>query len=404
MSLKTTYFNTPVHEATKMLQFSDEDILDNSYGEIKRISLEEDETSEGADIDPEIFGKMDYENVTSGKHMGHIVLSTPVVNINYLFGTKPVLPGMLVMSHKDVEKVVYFASYLVTSSENDKYPVGKILSEAEYRTMKESGIDNVDVQMGAEAIETIMKMRGIDTDGIILHNIPILPLAFRFHPVPDPLTQDMVFKPWAVDRLTRRLIERNRYAAKHLAMGLPEIIERNEKRMVQEYTDAYINNGARGYAVLNDYGEPFEGLQSIARLLDGKHRKPWSYDPFDKVDVEKIKEIAEEIGKRHIDDDSIMLEAEDHELCGKAGVYVKDIITGIAKERYAEYEEFLDVLVTEGVRAFKRALFTYARDVYIFKDAVTEPIEKSLFSGIVPAMDLKSRNLAFVDIAGESEG
>ena len=221
------------------------------------------------------------------ERMGHIELATPVSHIWYFKGVPSSIGLMLDLSPRQLEKVLYFASYIVTYVNtdlvNNDIVEGQVLSDKEYNEYYEKyGKDAFEAGMGAEAIKTLLEK--IDVEGLaeslkaeledaqgqkkarIIKRLEIVE-AFRVSgnrpewmiltivPVIPPDLRPMVqldggrFATSDLNDLYRRVINRNNRLKRLLELGAPDIIIRNEKRMLQEAVDALINNGRRGRTV-----------------------------------------------------------------------------------------------------------------------------------------------------------
>ena len=239
------------------------------------------------------------------ERMGHIELATPVSHIWYFKGVPSSIGLMLDLSPRQLEKVLYFAAYIVTdvNSElvnNDLYE-GQVLVDKEYNEYLEKyGKDAFSAGMGAEAITKLLEK--IDVDALseelkaelddaqgqkkarIIKRLEIVE-SFRVSgnrpewmiltvvPVIPPDLRPMVqldggrFATSDLNDLYRRVINRNNRLKRLLELGAPDIIIRNEKRMLQEAVDALINNGRRGRTVT---GPGNRALKSLSDLLKGK--------------------------------------------------------------------------------------------------------------------------------------
>ena len=239
------------------------------------------------------------------ERMGHIELATPVSHIWYFKGVPSSIGLMLDLSPRQLEKVLYFAAYIVTEVNtdlvnNDLVP-GQILSDKEYNEYLEKyGRDAFSAGMGAESIKKLLE--DIDIDELaaelklelddaqgqkkarIIKRLEIVE-AFRVSgnrpewmilsvvPVIPPDLRPMVqldggrFATSDLNDLYRRVINRNNRLKRLLELGAPDIIIRNEKRMLQEAVDALINNGRRGRTVT---GPGNRALKSLSDLLKGK--------------------------------------------------------------------------------------------------------------------------------------
>ena len=239
------------------------------------------------------------------ERMGHIELATPVSHIWYFKGVPSSIGLMLDLSPRQLEKVLYFASYIVTYVNtdlvNNDLVEGQVLSDKEYNEYYEKyGKDAFEAGMGAEAIKILLEK--IDVEGLaeslkaeledaqgqkkarIIKRLEIVE-AFRISgnrpewmiltivPVIPPDLRPMVqldggrFATSDLNDLYRRVINRNNRLKRLLELGAPDIIIRNEKRMLQEAVDALINNGRRGRTVT---GPGNRALKSLSDLLKGK--------------------------------------------------------------------------------------------------------------------------------------
>ena len=234
------------------------------------------------------------------ERMGHIELAAPVSHIWYFRGTPSRLGLMLDMSPRLLEKVLYFASYIVIDPGDTPLLKYQILSEKEYRDMYERYEDDFRAGMGAEAIKELLqeidveklceelheeleassgqkKMRiikrlevaesfrqsGNKPEWMILDVLPVIPPELR------PMVQldGGRFATSDLNDLYRRVINRNNRLRRLLQLEAPDIIVRNEKRMLQEAVDSLIDNGRRGRSVT---GPNNRALKSLSDLLKGK--------------------------------------------------------------------------------------------------------------------------------------
>ncbi len=234
------------------------------------------------------------------ERMGHIELATPVSHIWYFKGVPSAMGLMLDISPRHLEKVLYFASYIVTDVGSTNLLANQILTEKEYREAYEKYGDKFSAGMGAEAILELLKK--IDLEALskelkteleestgqkkarIIKRLEIIE-AFRLSgnrpewmimtvvPVIPPELRPMVqldggrFATSDLNDLYRRVINRNNRLKRLLELGAPDLIIRNEKRMLQEAVDALINNGRRGRTVT---GPGNRALKSLSDLLKGK--------------------------------------------------------------------------------------------------------------------------------------
>lgn len=236
------------------------------------------------------------------ERMGHIELAAPVSHIWYFKGIPSRMGLVLDMSPRALEKVLYFASYIVTYVKEGKTPLylKQLLTETEYREYKSQYGDSFQAKMGAEAIREILRKidlkaeskelteeletatgqkrvrisrrlevieafihSGNKPEWMILEAVPVIPPDLR------PMVQldGGRFATSDLNDLYRRIINRNNRLAKLLDINAPEIIVRNEKRMLQEAVDALIDNGRRGRPVTGPGNRP---LKSLSEMLKGK--------------------------------------------------------------------------------------------------------------------------------------
>ena len=234
------------------------------------------------------------------ERMGHIELAAPVSHIWYFKGIPSRMGLILDISPKVLEKVLYFAAYIVLESDTKEIQVKQVLSEREYQKAKEDFGDTFRVGMGAESIQELLQRIDLDKeskelktelktstgqkrariikrlevieafresgnnpDWMILTVIPVIPPDLR------PMVQldGGRFATSDMNDLYRRIINRNNRLKRLLELGAPDIIVRNEKRMLQEAVDALINNGRRGRPVT---GPGNRALKSLSDMLKGK--------------------------------------------------------------------------------------------------------------------------------------
>ena len=243
--------------------------------------------------------------VTSSKvrreRMGHISLACPVSHIWYFKGIPSRIGLILSISPRALERVLYFAAYIVLDPGTTNLTKQQLLTEAEYQeTVQKYGRDSFKAGMGAEAIQTLLKeldlkkleeelkedlktstgqrrvrsirrleevesflQSGNKPEWMIMTVIPVIPPDLR------PMVQldGGRFATSDLNDLYRRVINRNNRLKRLLELGAPEIIIRNEKRMLQEAVDALIDNGRRGRAVT---GPGNRALKSLSDMLKGK--------------------------------------------------------------------------------------------------------------------------------------
>ncbi|MBP3912780.1 MAG: DNA-directed RNA polymerase subunit beta' [Lachnospiraceae bacterium] len=235
------------------------------------------------------------------ERMGHIELAAPVSHIWYFKGIPSRMGLILDMSPRSLEKVLYFASYIVLDPADAEGLVKKqILSESDYIEARETYGWNFRVGMGAEAVQELLRTIDLETESAelkkelkestgqkrarIIKRLEVVE-AFRESgnrpewmvmnviPVIPPDLRPMVqldggrFATSDLNDLYRRIINRNNRLKRLLELGAPEIIVRNEKRMLQEAVDALIDNGRRGRPVT---GPGNRSLKSLSDMLKGK--------------------------------------------------------------------------------------------------------------------------------------
>ncbi|KMZ54232.1 DNA-directed RNA polymerase subunit beta' [Dorea sp. D27] len=234
------------------------------------------------------------------ERMGHIALAAPVSHIWYFKGIPSRMGLILDLSPRTLEKVLYFASYIVLDKGETDLQYKQVLSEQEYQESRESWGSSFRVGMGAEAIKELLESIDLDKEyeelqaGLegatgqkrarIVKRLEVVE-AFRESgnkpewmimtaiPVIPPDLRPMVqldggrFATSDLNDLYRRIINRNNRLKRLLELGAPDIIVRNEKRMLQEAVDALIDNGRRGRPVT---GPGNRALKSLSDMLKGK--------------------------------------------------------------------------------------------------------------------------------------
>ena len=241
------------------------------------------------------------------ERMGHIELAAPVSHIWYFKGIPSRIGLMLDISPRMLEKVLYFALYIVTDPGNvPELQKKQLLTEKEYRDMREKYEDDFQAGMGAESIKKLLTE--IDLDELsgqlkkeltnasgqkrvrILKRLDVVE-AFRLSgnrpewmildcvPVIPPDLRPMVqldggrFATSDLNDLYRRVINRNNRLKRLLELNAPDIIVRNEKRMLQEAVDALIDNGRRGRPVTGPNNRPLKSLSDMLKGKQGRFRQ-----------------------------------------------------------------------------------------------------------------------------------
>ena len=240
------------------------------------------------------------------ERMGHIELAAPVSHIWYFKGIPSRMGLILDISPRLLEQVLYFASYIVVEPGRTPLQKKQILSEKDYRDMREKYEDEFDAGMGAEYIKKLLAE--IDLEGLsaslkeelesatgqkrarLLKRLEVVE-SFRLSgnrpewmildvvPVIPPDIRPMVqldggrFATSDLNDLYRRVINRNNRLKRLLELGAPDIIVRNEKRMLQEAVDALIDNGRRGRPVTGPNNRPLKSLSDMLKGKQGRFRQ-----------------------------------------------------------------------------------------------------------------------------------
>ncbi len=241
------------------------------------------------------------------ERMGHIELAAPVAHIWYFKGIPSRIALVLDISPRNLEKVIYFASYIVTDKGTSGLTKCQILTEKEYvEAVEKYGKGSFKAEMGAEALEKLLKevdleklsaqikkelekaseqkkiklSKRLDTvesfrlsgnrpEWMIMNVVPVIPPELR------PMVQldGGRFATSDLNDLYRRVINRNNRLKRLLELGAPEIIVRNEKRMLQESVDALIDNGRRGRPVTGAGNRPLKSLSDMLKGKQGRFRQ-----------------------------------------------------------------------------------------------------------------------------------
>ena len=241
------------------------------------------------------------------ERMGHIELAAPVSHIWYFKGTPSRIGQMLEISQKRLEEVLYFTKYIVTDPGETSLEKKQILTEKEYQDARERFEDKFKAGMGAEAIKTLLQE--IDVESLanelktelkdlpqgqkrikLLKRLEIVE-AFRVSgnrpewmildvvPVIPPDLRPMVpldggrYATSDLNDLYRRVINRNNRLKRMLELEAPDIIVRNEKRMLQEAVDALIDNGRHGRPVTGPNNRAFKSLSDMLKGKQGRFRQ-----------------------------------------------------------------------------------------------------------------------------------
>lgn len=240
------------------------------------------------------------------ERLGHIELAAPVSHIWYFKGIPSRMGLLLDMSPRHLEKIIYFASYVVVDTGNTPLIKRQLLSENEYRESREKYSQSFKALMGAEAIKKLLEeidleklavelkkevkevsgqrriraIRRLEVvesfrksssrpDWMVLDVVPVIPPELR------PMVQldGGRFATSDLNDLYRRVINRNNRLKRLLELGAPDIIVRNEKRMLQEAVDALIDNGRRGRPVTGPGNRPLKSLSDMLKGKQGRFRQ-----------------------------------------------------------------------------------------------------------------------------------
>ncbi len=241
------------------------------------------------------------------ERMGHIELASPVAHIWYLRSIPSKIGLLLNMTLKEVESILYLEKYVVVESEIEEYPVGTILTEEKYYSLKEIYGDKICIETGALAIAKLLKSLNLEKlaeeivlemhstqsearrkklgkrlhlvkafkqsgnrpEWMILNVIPVIPPELR----PLVPLEGGRFATSDLNDLYRRVINRNVRLKKLIDLDAPEIILKNEKRMLQEAVDALFDNGKRGRPITGPNRRPLKSLSDVLKGKQGRFRQ-----------------------------------------------------------------------------------------------------------------------------------
>lgn len=317
-------------KAVKISLASPEKILDWSHGEVKKpetINYRTFKPERDGLFCAKIFGPVKDFECNCGKYkrmkhrgvvcekcgveviqskvrrerLGHIKLAAPVAHIWFLKSLPSKIGAVLDMTLKQLERILYFEQYAVVSSETEAIPVGTLLTEEKYRAAKQDYLGQFEVGIGAEAIRELLAKQNLEElsktlrvemhetgsqtkraklgkrlhvieafldsgnrpEWMVLQVIPVLPPDLR----PLVPLEGGRFATSDLNDLYRRVINRNNRLKRLLELDAPDIIIRNEKRMLQEAVDVLFDNGRRGRVITGANKRP---LKSLADMLKGK--------------------------------------------------------------------------------------------------------------------------------------
>ena len=241
------------------------------------------------------------------ERMGHIALAAPVSHIWYFKGTPSRIGQVLEISQKRLEEVLYFTKYIVTDPGNTSLMKKQLLSEKDYQEAREKFEDDFKAGMGAEAIQELLKEIDLDQlsnelkaelkdlpqgqkrikllkrleiveafrlsgnrpEWMVLNVVPVIPPELR----PMVMLDGGRYATSDLNDLYRRVINRNNRLKRMLDLEAPDIIIRNEKRMLQEAVDALIDNGRHGRPVTGPNNRAFKSLSDMLKGKQGRFRQ-----------------------------------------------------------------------------------------------------------------------------------
>ena len=241
------------------------------------------------------------------ERLGHIKLAAPVAHIWFLKSLPSKIGAVLDMTLKQLEKILYFEQYAIVQSDIDGFPPGTLLSEEKYRQMKDEYPGKFKVGIGAEAIRELLASKDLDAlskelreemattnsqtkrqklgkrlfvieafcesgnkpEWMVLEVIPVLPPDLR----PLVPLEGGRFATSDLNDLYRRVINRNNRLKRLLELDAPDIIIRNEKRMLQEAVDVLFDNGRRGRVITGANKRPLKSLSDMLKGKQGRFRQ-----------------------------------------------------------------------------------------------------------------------------------
>ncbi len=240
------------------------------------------------------------------ERMGHIQLAVPVSHIWYFKSLPSRIGNLLDVSIRELERILYYESYLIIDPGNTSYNEGDVISEEEYLDLEEAG-KTFDARMGAEAVREMLAKIDIDESAVtlraqakvetsaqrkkdILKRLRIIESFRQSNNRPEWMIMDVIpvippdlrplvpleggrFATSDLNDLYRRVINRNNRLKKLIDIQAPEVILRNEKRMLQEAVDALFDNGRRTHSVRGDSKRPLKSLSDLLKGKQGRFRQ-----------------------------------------------------------------------------------------------------------------------------------
>ena len=240
------------------------------------------------------------------ERMGHIELAVPVSHIWYFKSLPSRIGHLLDLSIRELERILYYENYIMTDPGNTSFEVGDVLNEEEFLDLEEAG-KTFDARMGAEAVRELLKKIDIDElavtlraqakvetsvqrkkdtlkrlrivesfrqsnnrpEWMVLEVVPVIPPDLR----PLVPLEGGRFATSDLNDLYRRVINRNNRLKKLIDIQAPDVILRNEKRMLQEAVDALMDNGRRTHSVRGDSKRPLKSLSDLLKGKQGRFRQ-----------------------------------------------------------------------------------------------------------------------------------
>ena len=329
----TKYFNTKIADLCQMTEVTDDDIAAMSVGKVTRIDDDENDTADGISMFDDAF------QADPDMAVGHIALAAPVVNINYLFGSRPILPKLLGRSREELENLTYFSSKLIVSSDDpEKYPVGSLLP------LEAQESDSMQCLTGAEAILHLMQEKHVPNTGIVYTMIPVLPLYLRAAKVNQ--NEKDAFYTFALQVPLNQVLTQSQQVEMVRAIGVfPKELEYMQIKMLQDNVDCLINNGAHHGKIGTDiYGMPYYSMQEAYRQITGISMKYCIPIEHRDLDVDKILEIVTAMNKTDDTGFCLIETGEPAVVEDENGNWIDDIArddetaVALARDRYKVYK------------------------------------------------------------------
>lgn len=379
------WVNSKAATAAGMVGITSDDIRRFSKGEVYRARIEfsEDEgltdnSLKGTIDDPEIFGQASYDNLA----MGHIELAKPIVNIQYLRGSNPILPKALGMKREDIEEILYDDVFVATE-DTEEFSVGQIICLDDYRKCENKEY----LVRGPEAIQILLEKKNVpDRDCMILTALPVLPLCMRalemedgeWAPTPiNILYNSLLLKNASLNNSNR--VSFQNIMADLLGSEFLDALDTGESSL-QEEADALISNGAYGYPTLGLYGEPIESLDEIYTMITGSNSRKFVV-PELSADLPEIPERVGQIIRELNGDPSEASQEERDDFKQMIGRMMKK------SDLKAELMQLLDPFILYIIQ-------TYFGDYQDFTDEMKDFAELSAeraIQDIDPEKDLKAQ-------------